>query len=78
MLIVSYWMDHRASNDGARESTQGAKGICNPIGGQHYELTSTLELLTLAAYVSEDGIVGHHWKERLIGQSNFMRLSTGE
>jgi hypothetical protein len=29
----SYWMDHRAPNGGARESTQGAKGICNPIGG---------------------------------------------
>jgi hypothetical protein len=26
-------MDHRATNGGARESTQGAKGICNPIGG---------------------------------------------
>jgi hypothetical protein len=23
----------RAPNGGARESTQGAKGICNPIGG---------------------------------------------
>jgi hypothetical protein len=27
MLTVSYWMDHRAPNGGARESTQGAKGI---------------------------------------------------
>jgi hypothetical protein len=26
-------MDHRAPNGGARESSQGAKGICNPIGG---------------------------------------------
>jgi hypothetical protein len=26
-------MDHRAPNTGARESTQGAKGISNPIGG---------------------------------------------
>jgi hypothetical protein len=26
----------------------------------HYELTSTPELLTLAAYVSKDGLVGHH------------------
>ena len=25
---------------------------------QHYELTSTPELLTLAAYVSKDGLVG--------------------
>ena len=34
---------------------------------QHYELTSTPELLTPAAYVSKDGLVGHHWKERPIG-----------
>jgi hypothetical protein len=33
MLTVSYWMNHRAPNGGARESTQGAEGICNPIGG---------------------------------------------
>jgi hypothetical protein len=31
-LIVSYWMDHRTPNGGARESTQGSGGICNPIG----------------------------------------------
>jgi hypothetical protein len=33
MLTVSYWMDHRALNGGARESTQGVKMIFNPIGG---------------------------------------------
>ena len=33
MLTVIYWMEHRAPNEGARESTQGAKGVCNPIGG---------------------------------------------
>jgi hypothetical protein len=45
---------------------------------QHYELTSAPELLTLAAYVSKDGLVRHHWKERPIGQANFIRPSTGE
>ena len=45
---------------------------------QHYEPTSTPELLTLAAYVSKDGLVGHHWKERPIGQANFICPSTGE
>ena len=45
---------------------------------QHYELTSTPELLTLAAYVSKDGLVGHHWKERPIGHANFLCPSTGE
>ena len=34
VLTVSYWMDHRAPNGGAKESTQGAKGICNLIGGK--------------------------------------------
>jgi hypothetical protein len=33
MLTDSYWMEHRTPNGGARESTQGAEGICNPIGG---------------------------------------------
>jgi len=33
MLTVRYWMEHRAPNGGARESTQGAEGVCNPIGG---------------------------------------------
>jgi hypothetical protein len=45
---------------------------------QHYELTSTPELLTLATYVSEDGLVGHQWKEWPIGFANFVCLSTGE
>jgi hypothetical protein len=33
MLTVIYWMEHRAPNGGARESTKGAEGVCNPIGG---------------------------------------------
>ena len=32
--------------------------------------------MSLAAYVSEDGLVGHHWKERPI--ANIICLSTGE
>jgi hypothetical protein len=45
---------------------------------QQYELISTPELLSLAAYVSKDGLVGHHWKERPIGLANFICPSTGE
>jgi hypothetical protein len=45
---------------------------------QHYELTSTPELWTLAAYVSKDGLVSHHWKERSIEHTNFICPSTGE
>jgi hypothetical protein len=32
MLTVSYWMEHRAPNGGARESIQGSKEICNSVG----------------------------------------------
>ena len=32
----------------------------------------------LAAYVSKDGLVGHHWKERSIEHANFICPSTGE
>ena len=34
--------------------------------------------MSLAAYVSEDGLVGHQWKERPIGLANFICPSTGE
>jgi hypothetical protein len=42
---------------------------------QQYELTSTPELMSLAVYVSEDGLVGHHWEERPLGLTNFICLS---
>jgi hypothetical protein len=30
------------------------------------------ELMSLAAYISEDGLVGHHWEERPLGLANFI------
>ena len=50
---------------------------------QQYELTSNPpprppELVSLAAYESEDGLVSHQWKERPIGRANFICLSTGK
>jgi hypothetical protein len=45
---------------------------------QQYELTSTPLELSIAAYGSEDGLVGHQWKERPIGRANFICLSTGK
>jgi hypothetical protein len=33
MLTVIYKMECRAPNGEARESTQGAEEVCNPIGG---------------------------------------------
>ena len=37
-----------------------------------------MELVSLGAYVSEDGLVGHQWKERPSGLANFICLSTWE
>jgi hypothetical protein len=34
--------------------------------------------VSLAAYISEDDLVGHQWKERPIGRANFICPSTGE
>ena len=50
---------------------------------QQYELTSnppppSPELVSLAAYVSENGLVGHQWKERPIAGANFICLRIEE
>jgi hypothetical protein len=69
----------RAPNGGARESTQGAEGVCNLIGGTTIWTNQyPPELMSLAAYAAEDGLVGHHWEERPLGLANFICPSTGE
>ena len=45
---------------------------------QQYQLSSTPDLLSLAAYVSKDGLVGHNWEERPFDHANFICPSTGE
>ena len=32
----------------------------------------------IAAYVAEDGLVGHHWEERPLGIANFICPNIGE
>jgi hypothetical protein len=34
--------------------------------------------MSLASYVSEDGLVSHHWKERPIDHTNLIFLTTWE
>jgi hypothetical protein len=36
------------------------------------------ELISIAAYVAEDGLIGHHREERPLGIANFICPSTGE
>jgi hypothetical protein len=31
-------------------------------------------VISLEAYVAEDGLVGHHWKEKPLGFANFICL----
>jgi hypothetical protein len=71
-------MEHRIPNEGARESNQGAEGVCSPIG----EITIWTnqyppELLSLAIYVAEDGLVGHQWEERtmvFVSRPQYIRI----
>jgi hypothetical protein len=35
-------------------------------------------IVSLPAYVAEDGLVGHHWEERPLGLENFICPSTGK
>jgi hypothetical protein len=62
-------MEHRASNEECRESTQGAEGVCNPIGGikiwtNKYHPPPQARAVSLVVCVAEDGLVGHQWEER--------------
>jgi hypothetical protein len=61
------------------------KGSATLYVEQHYELTGTpgarvswYIYIYIYIYISEDGLVGHHWKEKPLGLANFICLSTGE
>ena len=54
------------------------KGSATLFVEQQYELNSTPRLISLAAHVAEDGLVGHHWEERPLSIANFICPSTGE
>jgi hypothetical protein len=65
MLTVIYWMKHRVPNEGARESTQGAKGFCNPIGGKTLWTNQYPGALNSSCICIKYGLVGHLWKQTL-------------
>jgi hypothetical protein len=47
-------------------------GSCKDLNKDHIEMGKKI------TGVSKDGLLGHHWKERPIGQANFICPSTGE
>jgi hypothetical protein len=44
----------------------------------HLPKNSINSLFLIAAYVAEDGLVGHQWEERPLGIANFKCPSTGK
>jgi hypothetical protein len=71
-------MEHRAPNGGARESIQGAKEICNPVGATTLWTNQYPGALDSSCICIKNGLVGYHWKERPIGHANFTCPGTGE
>jgi hypothetical protein len=62
---------------------QELKGSATLYVEQLYQLSIILpppppELVSLAAYVAEDGLVSHQQKERPIGSANFIFFCTGK
>jgi hypothetical protein len=45
---------------------------------RHSDLNSYPGALDSSCICIKNGLVGHHWKERLTGQANFICPSTGE
>jgi hypothetical protein len=80
MLPTYHGTEHGISNGGVRERTEGAEGVCYPIGrttistnlipqhsqGLNHQPKSTHveELMAPAIYVAEDDLVRHQWEER--------------
>jgi hypothetical protein len=79
MLTVIHWIEHKVPSEGTREIPRELKGSEAPQEEHQYELTSIhralwnyttnqrkhmVELVALAVYVAEDGLVGHQWEER--------------
>jgi hypothetical protein len=67
---------HRETLSGKQTNNKQTKNKKKKL--EYNEITSTPELLTLAAFVSKDVLVGHHWKQIPIGQAKFICPSIGE
>ena len=90
MLTASDWTEHGVLSEKVREKTEGAEGVCNPIGGttistnqtllsfqglNHHQRVHMERPMPPAAYVAEDGLVGRQSEEKLLF---LLRLNVGE
>jgi hypothetical protein len=76
MLEANHWTELRVPSRGVREGTEEVEGVCNPIGrttistNQNPQNSQGLSHvykgvhMAPAAYVAEDGLIMHQWKER--------------
>jgi hypothetical protein len=46
MLATNYWVEHGNINGRVRERTEGAEGVCNPIGRTTISTNQTLPELS--------------------------------
>jgi hypothetical protein len=75
MLTANHWTEHRVPNEGVRERTEEAEGVCNLIRRRTISTNQTPQssqglntnqrvhmerpMASSAAYIAEDGIVWH-------------------
>jgi hypothetical protein len=92
MLSSNHWTVYWVPSGGARERSQGAQGVCSPIGGttiwtNHYpqnaqgvnnQRVHMVGLMAPASYIAEHGLVGHQWEEMLLGPVKNLCLSVEE
>jgi hypothetical protein len=79
MFTVIYRMEHTGPPmEELEKAPKELKGSETLQVEQQYELISTPELLSLAAYVAEAVLISRHWEERPLGLANFICPSTEE
>jgi hypothetical protein len=79
ILTVIHWTEHRAPNEGSRERTLGAEGVCSPIerttiwthqypqsfqGLNHQPKNTHGGTLGFSCICIKNGLVGQQWEER--------------
>ena len=76
MLKVSYWNEVGVPNGGVEEGTEGVEGACSnnivnrldpPRAPREWTTNQKIHMvgpMALAAYVAENGLVGHLWEKR--------------
>jgi hypothetical protein len=78
LLTVIYWIEHRATNEGARESTQGAKGFCNPIGGTTIWISQYIQKCVSSCIYSRGWPSRQSMSGEALGLVKIICPSTGE